>query len=324
MDDNLMKISIIVPMYNVEKYIDRCLSSLINQTYYRIEIILINDGSTDSTFNIAKKYADNDERIILLDFENKGVSAARNQGLNVATGDYCLFVDSDDWLDLDWIEKLIQKVKTDQVDVVVSGYYYNSHEQKRVLPSGEKNVKELLNMVADPMCECNSALWNKLILANLAKQFRFDETLSIGEDMLYLCQCIIAAQKILVIEEAGYHYFQRSDSAMSGVTEKMLTGILAYQKVDSYFESNNIDQSIRNIFSIRNTYYNSVYLVRAVKEKNPDMKVVEGIQDVVRNGYNEMLKTLPQSRIRRLLIQIISRNNPSFKFFNYIVSKWGG
>jgi len=95
------KITIIIPVYNTEKYVEKCIESIINQTYKNLEIIIVNDGSTDNSYNICKKYCEIDERIILLTQDNQGLSVARNNALDIATGKYVEFVDSDDWIELD-------------------------------------------------------------------------------------------------------------------------------------------------------------------------------------------------------------------------------
>ena len=106
----MKKISVIVPIYNVEKYLEKCLESIINQTFINLEIILINDGSTDFSGSICEKYKNKDNRIILIHKKNEGLSAARNKGLSIATGDYISFVDSDDFLDLNMYEILYKKM----------------------------------------------------------------------------------------------------------------------------------------------------------------------------------------------------------------------
>lgn len=111
-------ISIIVPVYNAEKYLNRCISSLLNQTYYNLEIILVNDGSTDNSKKICKNAAKNDSRIKLINSVNEGVSLARNKGLKEANGDYISFVDSDDYVEPDYVEKMLLTLKSKKVDIV--------------------------------------------------------------------------------------------------------------------------------------------------------------------------------------------------------------
>ena len=113
----MSKISIIIPMYNAKEYIARCLESVINQSFNNIEIIIVNDGSTDKSLEICRKYAEVDERIVILNKENNGVSVARNQGMNVATGEYIMFVDSDDWIDESMCQDLYKRISECHADI---------------------------------------------------------------------------------------------------------------------------------------------------------------------------------------------------------------
>ncbi len=113
-----MLVSIIVPIYNTENYLEECLDSILNQTYKKIEIILVDDGSTDKSFEIGEKYASRDDRVILLQSAHKGVVSARKLGVEKAKGDYCTFVDSDDWVEKDWIEQVLLLTNQGKADVV--------------------------------------------------------------------------------------------------------------------------------------------------------------------------------------------------------------
>ena len=136
----MKKISIIVPIYNIEKYLPRCLDSILAQTYKNLEVILVDDGSVDNSGMIADKYARNDQRIIVIHQVNKGVSAARNAGLDLATGDYIGFVDGDDYIEPDMYEILMRIIDEQQVDIAHCGYqmvypsridyYYNTREKR--------------------------------------------------------------------------------------------------------------------------------------------------------------------------------------------------
>ena len=116
-------ISVIIPCYNVEKYIDRCMESVLNQTYRNLEIILVDDGSTDGTGEIIKKYAEHDHRIKILHQKNKGAGAARNAGMEIASGSYIGFVDSDDWIAEDMYEYLIGIIKEEDADIAACDFY---------------------------------------------------------------------------------------------------------------------------------------------------------------------------------------------------------
>jgi len=123
-------ISVIIPIYNSEKYLKRCIDSIINQTYKNIEIICINDGSTDESYNILKQYEIKDNRIIILNKLNQGVSSARNDGIRISKGQYITFVDSDDWLELDAIENMVYLAKNKESDAIRKNYYLKTSNKK--------------------------------------------------------------------------------------------------------------------------------------------------------------------------------------------------
>ena len=119
-----MKVSVVVPIYKVEKYIHRCLGSIIAQTYTNLEIVLVDDGSPDSCGSIAEQYQARDDRVKVFHKENGGLSDARNYGMEHVTGEYTIFVDSDDWLELQAVEKMLRQILTFKADVVQSAFYY--------------------------------------------------------------------------------------------------------------------------------------------------------------------------------------------------------
>ena len=138
---NTPEVSIIIPCYNVEKFIKDCLESVINQTFKNIEIICINDGSTDSTPEILKKYSNIDNRIIVVNQKNKGLSGARNSGINVSCGKYLMFLDSDDWIDTDYIEKMYNAIKKNDCEIAVSTIIRKrEHSQKLRVHYTEEKV----------------------------------------------------------------------------------------------------------------------------------------------------------------------------------------
>lgn len=134
-------ISVIIPVYNVESYLKRCLDSVINQSYQDLEIILIDDGSTDNSSKICDEYASNDPRVIVIHKQNAGQAAARNDGINIAKGEYIAFVDSDDWIELDMYELLMQAIIDTKADIVASGL--NMVYQNRVLNLNPNSVSRI-------------------------------------------------------------------------------------------------------------------------------------------------------------------------------------
>ena len=133
-----MKVSVIVPVYNLFNYISKCISSIVSQTYKDLEIIIINDGSTDNSISEINRLASTDNRIIVIDKKNEGVSVARNTGIERATGKYIMFVDGDDWIDTDMVQKLIDKAEKNQADYVGGGFIFEDPDikKRRFSPDG--------------------------------------------------------------------------------------------------------------------------------------------------------------------------------------------
>lgn len=210
------KISIIIPVYNVELYLRTCLDSVINQTFKNIEIILINDGSTDDSLSICKQYEEKDKRIKLINKKNGGVSSARNEGLKICTGKYVTFIDSDDYVANDYIETLYNKIKKYNVDIVLSnainiceGVEQNSNyiTNKNILFNKIDIIKEILNEKY-----VNSVCWGNLYSINVVKNVRFDPEMRISEDMKFLIDVIKKVDTALIIPEKKYYYVIRNDS----------------------------------------------------------------------------------------------------------------
>ncbi len=181
-------ISVIIPIYNVEKYLEKCIESIINQTYKNLEIILVDDGSKDKSDEICDEYAKKDNRIKVIHKENSGVSSARNVGIENSKGEYISFVDSDDWLEKDFIEKLHNIIKENNSDLAQSGYYRVVGENKEKINSTEniENIdkNEFLIRVLSPQTGfglCHMKLIKKKIIGDI----RFNENLKAGEDALF-------------------------------------------------------------------------------------------------------------------------------------------
>lgn len=198
------KISIIVPVYNVEKYLPKCLDSLVNQTYANIEIICVNDGSPDNSLQILEEYARKDERIKIINQQNQGVSVARNVGIDNATGDYILFVDADDWLDTKACE-IISEVFKENFDLISFNVIYS--DNRKNMFGFEKNASTINNR------EMWSNCYNKHLLNKY--NIRFPEGIKIAEDFVFLSQVLIYTNNIKLIQDYLYYYFIDRRSASS-------------------------------------------------------------------------------------------------------------
>ena len=208
-----LKFSIIVPVYNVANYIENCLNSLLDNDRYDYEVILINDGSTDASSEICRDYAKHDQRIVLLEQNNQGLSAARNNGLDAAKGDYIIFVDSDDWVDKAYLDIIDSNIK-DGCDVCVFGYTnINDTNGNRIdfrLTSGYfagQNVGGAI-IELDKKGYLLHLAWNKVYRASLLKNYRFETGVSYVEDIIFNCSVFTNLKSVLL--SSDYYYYYRS------------------------------------------------------------------------------------------------------------------
>ena len=177
------KVTIIVPVYNAEKYLEKCIKSLINQTYNNLEIILIDDGSLDKSWNICNNFAKKDTRIKVYHKENGGVSSARNWGLSNSSGKYILFVDSDDWLEDNMIEILYREIEEQKVDVSICNFFCNDEKSQKINDKTNNKIisddrKEKIKYLFEESL-FGGYLWNKLIRKSIIGDIVFDENVKI-------------------------------------------------------------------------------------------------------------------------------------------------
>lgn len=230
-----MMISIIVPVYNSEKYIDKCLDSILNQTYKDLEIVLVNDGSNDQSLKILEKYALRDTRIKVVNQENKGVAAARNTGLDNATGEYILYVDSDDWIENNMVERMVEL--SANADIVFCG------NDNAVSPEFVKKIigitKEIWNkdkIIYEFLRHkiMSGMLWNKLIKRSLTDGCRFNPKTGYGEDAEFLWQVLQNTNSMIVTNEILYHHVPDENSiSYLSYSEKKYSAISMWEKINA-------------------------------------------------------------------------------------------
>jgi glycosyltransferase involved in cell wall biosynthesis len=216
------KLSIIVPVYNSEKHLKECIDSIINQTLTEIEIIIINDGSTDSSKEIILDYAGKDSRIIFIDSVNEGVSAARNKGIEKATGKYVGFVDADDYIDTTMYQHLFDIAEEKHASVAICNAMVADEKEEFKKRLELKNecvvIADKGGLLLDFLSfKYDSANWNKIYATAIIKQnnLKFDKQLSIWEDLLFNLQFVAYVNKIVVLDEGLYFYRVHSTSIMS-------------------------------------------------------------------------------------------------------------
>lgn len=219
-------VSVLIPVYNVEEYLERCLDSVLNQSLTRIEVICVNDGSTDKSLEILKKYQENDSRVIIVNKENGGLPSARNAGIERARGEYVGFVDSDDYVQPDMFEKLYNTAKKEKSDVVVCGANILPETPRAsdwlyacLSPGYRKYDKFDANMLFHDMT-VTPFLWRTLIKKSLIDKYnlRLNETIMIGEDKAFQCKVYPLAESITVIPDKLYNYFWCREGSLMNQT----------------------------------------------------------------------------------------------------------
>ena len=219
MKSNNPLISVIIPIYKVEEYLSECVESIIAQSYKNLEIILVDDGSPDNCPVICDDYAKKDERIKVVHKKNGGLSDARNAGLNVATGKYVCFVDSDDYVAPDFIKRLLEALEKNDADMSVCKYKIvlpdNSKRFDESPKSGVLSVDDYWQNVFSGMYTTFVVAWNKLYKMDIFKTAKYAKG-KINEDQIILHEILDKCQKVAVIDEALYYYRKREDSITGG------------------------------------------------------------------------------------------------------------
>lgn len=258
------KISVIIPIYNVEDYLEQCVESILNQTYTNLEIILVNDGSTDSSGEICDRYKNIDKRIKVIHKENGGLSDARNYGIEASTGDYIAFLDSDDWADKNLYMTLYKNIKKNHADISICNfkkYYSDKDIEKQEL----NEVKCYSNIEALERLYCNDAVimvvaWNKLYKRKVIGDLRFPVG-KIHEDEYLTPMIIYNANKISYINNELIYYRQRENSITNKKFNiKRLDYLYALENRNRFFKDNNLDKLHNNgvekyIYSIINIFF---------------------------------------------------------------------
>jgi len=211
------KISIIVPVYQVDKYLRRCLDSIVNQTYKNLEIILVEDGSSDNSPAICEEYAQKDGRIIVIHQHNQGVSVARNTGLDMVTGDYIGFVDSDDWVELDMYEKLYKAIIENEADISIAGCYWETQRERAERPVDFVKYHSPTTMLEGTIFGKNiaiSAVWSKLYRKKLFEITRFVPNVY-SEDNICMVDLFGKSPKLAFVQDCCYHYNKMNDTSVT-------------------------------------------------------------------------------------------------------------
>lgn len=253
----MFKISVVIPVYNVEKLLRRCLDSVLNQTLKGIEIICVNDGSTDNSSNILEEYK-KFENIKIINQKNSGLSVARNTGLKHSTADYVAFLDSDDFVDSDFYEKLFDSIEKEKADIACASIVRENNKKKSYLIN-YKQIEIALNtreqfLLAD--CPKHNFVWNKLYRKDLINKnnLKFVPGM-IYEDMWFTPDVLEVANSIVAVPDTFYHYWKHKNTLIKGDCDKYRADkLLGYQYLTEKCKKYNVISFQRNELLYKNEY----------------------------------------------------------------------
>lgn len=318
-------VSVIMPIYNVEKYLERSILSVIKQTYKNMEIILVNDGSTDNSLKICEKYKEKDSRILVINKENGGLSSARNAGLDIARGDYIVLIDSDDFIEEHFIEYLLdvatmyntdiaecslEKVNEEQLYEV--DFKFNNDRKITVL----NNFEALKRIHSDNFDEClrSVVVWNKIYKRKLFDGIRYPEGKQY-EDEFTTYKLFYKSKKIAFSNEKLYAYVQRKNSIMKqSFNIKRLDAIEAYDAYLDFFEEKNLyDMQAR-------TCRRYMRILTIIKDEviNSDYKEKDNILTILYNRMDKICKKLDELLLNHKELEYRKNLHQEFvkKFYN--------
>lgn len=323
------KVSIIVPVYNAEKYIERCIKSLIEQTYKNIEIILINDGSKDSSLNILRNFEKIDSRVILIDQSNMGPSTARNMGIEKSKGDYIAFIDADDSIELNYIEKMIDQTYKLNTDMIVCNY-----REVRIEGEIQSNIFNFINdgevyscdekCIGEVLCGRGGLVWGKLLKSSIIKEnnIKFDKNISMCEDLLFTLEFIKNTTVVSKINDYLYIHNKYNDESITAKYNKYMFNeqVKVQRKLEQFVDDNNFNSSyIENLlyerlkgimwFSIYKEIMNAddfKFKLNNINEIIKNEIIVGNIDKFNRNGFidNIIMKSIKMKN--SILVYILS------------------
>lgn len=282
------KISVIVPVYNAERYLERCVTSIVNQTYQNIEIILVDDGSRDRSGEMCDLFAEKDQRIKVIHKENGGASTARNIGLDICLGEYVTFVDSDDWLDIHMYENLMELMENMDGDIVECNWEI-IHDEMKDIKQPEIEVTVLKRVEAEKALFDGSGKatilpWNKIYKKKLFENNRFPEGM-MCEDQWLLPKIYLKSKQSIYVNQKYYYYYQSPNSVMrSSFGKKNLAALVAFEETRKLYLENGLQDLVQ--------WCDTAYSFLLIKYYNLSLKKLESrsIAQKIKGCFNKRLK----------------------------------
>jgi glycosyltransferase involved in cell wall biosynthesis len=321
------KVSIVVPIYNVEHYIDRCIDTLVRQTHYNLEIILVDDGSTDNSGDKCDNWEKLDQRIKVIHKKNGGLSSARNAGLEVATGDYIMFEDSDDWVELELVQKCVDRIRKDESDIVIFGYRKVDENDKNIgeftFGNETYSKEEIVEQLHRRIVEMSFGYaWNKLYDLSVLRESGIKSNCNIvdREDLVFNMQLLNYVNKISYLELVGYNYLQRRTSLLHNSNLARLKNINIFCDTIKSIDLGNTYVQHR-VYSMNALYYLSDCMIKNIlwnKGLNYKEKVQWMEEVIAKYPYKEyLIKDEENPRHIQILYHSIKRGKVK-PFYRYV------
>ncbi|HOZ54957.1 MAG TPA: glycosyltransferase [Clostridia bacterium] len=311
------KVSVIVPVYNVQDYIRKCMESLVNQTLDDIELIIVNDGSTDGSIEIAKEYQEKNKKIKIVNKKNGGLSDARNYGVRYANGEYIAFLDSDDYVEYDTYERMYEKAIEEQADCVECNFIWEYENKSKI------DIGYMYSNKSEMIIYSRVVAWNKLIKNSLLKNI--DEIFPIGlryEDIEFFYKLIPKIEKVAFIKEPKIHYVQRKTSIANTQSIKNRDIFIVLSNVLNYYKSNGLYDKYKSeleyTFS-RLLLCSSFFRIVKIKDENIRKKLINENWMILNEKFpnwkkNRIIKN--RKSIKNLYLSSINRY--TYKIYYWI------
>ncbi len=283
-------VSILLPVYNVAEYLPKCIESILSQTYYNLQIVLIDDGSQDDSWSICQKYAKQDKRIEIYHQKNQGVATVRNKLLSYAKGEYTLFVDSDDWIEPKMVETLLNLAKCHKADIticnnVINDNRFNAESNSIKIWSQEQAIFYFLQHII-----IRGSLCNKMIRTVLIQNEKFDQDISYGEDALMCWILLQKVKKVIFTNQPLYHYRMNDKSLSHEVFgEKKMTAYNVWERIST--ETQMLWPQFQDIANATFCVEMTILLYDATVAHYKKDKSIQQLQNVLKKYAYLILKT---------------------------------
>ena len=312
----MAKVTVIIPVHNVENYIEKCVSSVTAQTFEDIEIILINDASKDKSLEICNELAAKDMRIKVISFnQNRGVSSARNIGIENTSAPYIMFIDSDDWVDKDYVKTMYETISENDYDMVCCTFSYEFEDGSPSKTNRLKKSGEFDRETAIKYCNMGYAVFgcacNKIIKTALAG--RFDVNVSIGEDYTFAIEYLKKSKKVYQLDMPLYHYLQRKTSATyKGYNDSYIKNLKNFDKI-----CNSISAEYPNAKTAA-IYYRAVEqmgtVTAMIKGNTYNYPLIADIQKSIRQNFVTLIFKLPGKPFEKTAFLLMAISKHLFVF----------